>query len=420
MGQATNAIGDAMGDLTGSNRMAEAAGRAAMAQEQALGRGVGFAQEGLGQAQLTESAMVKRGREAIQEAKSPQELRALTQSLRKQQQAVSKQAELFNSIDPAIMEASQQALSALRGESTAANSALRKRRGQDREKLLARLREQLGPGAETSTAGMQALNQFDSESDMLEQQSIEGLFGMAQQGAQGRSAMNQGTAALAGIGQAFGGRANRLSNTRLSAGQLRLAGGGMEQQGFSNLINAQQGFAAGAGGANVAEQLKGQAQMQTTEQMIDIFGEMSVAGMQSMGSMGGSAGGCFPPGTFILMQDGFKKPIQDIRVGDYIDKGGEVLAVFEAKAGNLTHWYDYQGVTVSGEHAVKEDGKWLRVSDSPIAKPTDSLANRKYNLITASHMMHIDGILFSDFQEVEDHTLSYQESLEVLNETQRG
>lgn len=223
---------------TAASDQAKAAQGAAMAREKQLEKSVGFAQQGL---------------DEIRNAQSPQELAALTQALDQQGQNLQRQSDLFASIDPAIMEASQQAFQLLQGQDAKSLAPLKASRERQRKQLVDRLREQLGPGAETSTAGMQALNQFDQQSsDQLfqaQESSMGNLFGMASQGAQNRSSLNQGAQTLGGLS--------------MGATQGRQAG---LQGGFANLINAQQGLAAGAGSQFVGAQVKGAADLASANQ----------------------------------------------------------------------------------------------------------------------------------------------------------
>jgi hypothetical protein len=93
--------------------------------------------------------------------------------------------DLISQIDPTIIEASQQALKLLRGEDAGVTAPLKRQRETQRQRLLNSLREQLGPGAETSTAGIQALTRFDAETDSLfsnaQQNAIQGLGNTAGQ-----------------------------------------------------------------------------------------------------------------------------------------------------------------------------------------------------------------------------------------------
>ena len=113
------------------------------------------------------------------------------------------------------------------------------------------------------------------------------------------------------------------------------------------------------------------------------------------GSGGGSTGGggCFDPKTPILMADGSTKEIKNIQLGDDT-KGGEVTAVIQFKA--LDEIHDYKGVTVSGSHFVKEDGKFIMVKDSPLAVKIDKIPV-VYTLDTSERRIFIKDIEFADY-----------------------
>jgi hypothetical protein len=270
-------VTDISGEITGANKTARAAGEAAMAQERAMIEGVGFARQGLEAGQAA-------GQQAIAAANSPQELAALTQALERQGSALDRQEKLFQSIDPAIMEASKQAFQLLQGQEAKSLAPLKASRQRQRQKLMDRLREQLGPGAETSTAGIQALNQFDQQtSEQLsgaQERSIGNLFGMGLQGEQAKlgrgQLINQGIGQTANIGGMFGQSAGRAAQTALAAG-------GLEQQGFGNLTQAQFNRAGGAGAKFVKSQLQGQARQAQHSQ--------AMGGAMSMFSKGGGGGG---------------------------------------------------------------------------------------------------------------------------------
>ena len=144
--------GSTLSDPTGgAHQAADAAQRAAEAQQ---------AQS---QANYDRTNNLGRAATTISDRSSVQALRAQGQALAQQSQNLSRQEQLISQIDPTIIEASQQALKLLRGEQSSTLAPLQAQRNTQREKLLNSLREQLGPGAETSTAGIQALNRFDAE-----------------------------------------------------------------------------------------------------------------------------------------------------------------------------------------------------------------------------------------------------------------
>lgn len=74
---------------------------------------------------------------------------------------ISRKESLLASADPALIEAGKQALGLLKGENIQSLEPLRQQREQQKEVLKSQLRNQLGEGYETSTAGIQALSRFD-------------------------------------------------------------------------------------------------------------------------------------------------------------------------------------------------------------------------------------------------------------------
>lgn len=198
-----------VGSIISSNKQAGAAASAAEAQERAAG------------ANLAQS---KKDRDAaVKAADSPQELAALERSFAAQETNLARSEKLLASVDPALMEASQQALRLLRGEDASVLAPLKSQRARQRKLLLDQLRSQLGPGAETSSAGIQALTQFDQETSGLvagaQQSSLGQLLGSAQTSSgQGRQGAAQAAGGFAQTGGLFGNIASRKSSAFLGSG----------------------------------------------------------------------------------------------------------------------------------------------------------------------------------------------------------
>ncbi len=118
----------------------------------------------------------------------------------------------------------------------------------------------------------------------------------------------------------------------------------------------------------------------------------------SGGSGGSSSSGCFIAGTMVKMADGTEKAIEQIGLGDEVFMGGRVMAT---GAFLVTEIYDYMGVTVSGSHAVYEDGVWVRVRDAKQATLlTDDIEVAVYVHVNEHHRIIINDIVFADYQEV--------------------
>lgn len=99
--------------------------------------------------------------------------------------ALDRDQQLLDSVDPALKEAGSQAYRLLKGEEAAALKPLRDQRERDRAKLANVLRERLGSGFETSSAGIEALTRFDQETSSVlanaQQETLGSLLGISAQ-----------------------------------------------------------------------------------------------------------------------------------------------------------------------------------------------------------------------------------------------
>lgn len=246
LNETASLVGDVWGEVSGANKAAQAAERSALAQQ----------------------AEAKKQRDqAMDLAKAtPKELQAFNRQLEAAESNLVRRERMISAIDPAIMEASEQVLSLLRGEESGMTRAANEQRTRQRTELVNQLRSQYGPGAETTSVGRRILDQFDSETNMITQQQ--------QQGA---------------LSQVFGiaGQGMGLADTSGILGSLGAAG-----QNFSNLqgrqLNAHLGLAApqiqAAGAQYVGDMVKAQSQMQ-------LFNQLANAGMTYLtGGLSGAAG----------------------------------------------------------------------------------------------------------------------------------
>lgn len=127
-----------------------------------------------------------------------------------------------------------------------------------------------------------------------------------------------------------------------------------------------------------------------------------------------AAGGCFPGHVEILMADGSRKAIQDIKLGERVFSGGRVTKVIQALSKGH-QWYSYRDCFVTGDHAVLENGKWVRVKDSEKGSKINAFFPVLFNLSTDGHILMVNDILFSDYDETDQVGLSYEDSLILKN-----
>ena len=111
---------------------------------------------------------------------------------------------------------------------------------------------------------------------------------------------------------------------------------------------------------------------------------------------------CFHPDTPIYTREEGTIAISDIHVGDTLSDGSKVTAVMKCLAGGV-ELFTYEGVVVSGEHLVLENGKWIYVKDSEKSIPyVGQSPEFIYCLNTSTHRVPIGKTIFADYEEIEE------------------
>jgi len=147
------------------------------------GQDAANAQGNIAKAQL---AQQRADRKAAMQAAEPSamELEQLQRSIELNNQDIGRKQKLLDSSDPALIEAGAQALKLLKGEEAKALAPIRSQQAKERQKLEESLRQRLGSGYATSTAGIQALSAFDEQAMNVQtnaqQQTLGQLLGVAQ------------------------------------------------------------------------------------------------------------------------------------------------------------------------------------------------------------------------------------------------
>lgn len=121
---------------------------------------------------------------------------------------------------------------------------------------------------------------------------------------------------------------------------------------------------------------------------------------------------CYVAGTRIAMRDGGWKRVEDLRIGDDVELGGKVLARGEAVSPEI---YRYRDQMVSGTHAVFEDGRFVRVKDSPKARLSSSPPVIVYPVVTEKHLLLLEDHIAADFSETDEEDVSPSQRLETMN-----
>jgi len=174
------------GAIMGSN----AASKAAKAQQQA--------------AEAYRKEIAAKEQQAVSMVKTPASLAAYDLALHGQEANVRRMEQTAAALDPALVEAGKQTTAMLQGKAAPVMGQIQAQRDRQRNQMLDQLRTQLGPGAETSSAGQNAIREFDAQTDQMmtgvQQQYLQQVSGLALGGTQTLGqALSQVNATLSSI-----------------------------------------------------------------------------------------------------------------------------------------------------------------------------------------------------------------------------
>jgi hypothetical protein len=114
---------------------------------------------------------------------------------------------------------------------------------------------------------------------------------------------------------------------------------------------------------------------------------------------------CFDANTELILSNGSVRRIEDIRVGDILDKSGTVTAVICVTAEGST-MYNLHNILVSDSHIVLYEGRWIPVSQHPHAILRENYSGKYlYCLNTSSKKIKLNGLVFTDWDEIYDDKL---------------
>ena len=279
-GSLSTNLGGLMSGITGQSQVANTTGQIANAQ--------------LGQQQADRNTLMGLL------APSTQDIQQLQQAVATNAQSIQQSQTLLNAADPALVQAAQNAQQLLQGGSSPLLAPIQNQRAQGRAQLQQQLQQQLGPGYATSSAGIQALNNYDQATTnamtQAQQSTLGQLMGSTQYGAQlGAGQQQQGISNSTGLARGNsilnGAQANailgspvnpglaytgQLANNQINSQNLQSLFGFAGQQmgnplsngslqGFGNSLGPQMPAGAGAaqsiGASNAGESMFGGAAM---------------------------------------------------------------------------------------------------------------------------------------------------------------
>jgi len=114
---------------------------------------------------------------------------------------------------------------------------------------------------------------------------------------------------------------------------------------------------------------------------------------------------CFPPEQPITLANGQTMPISEITIGDVLI-GGHVVETTYAFAADGQEMVELgQGIQVSSNHLVSNNGIWVLAKDHPDAKPIGPWSGGPGRplicLTTNDHLIDIGSYIFADYDETD-------------------
>ena len=103
---------------------------------------------------------------------------------------------------------------------------------------------------------------------------------------------------------------------------------------------------------------------------------------------------CFDGDTIITINN------KQQRIKDCIIEG-DIIGILEFSADNVD-MYNYKGVIVSGSHIVYENNKPILIADSIYSQRIDYFKDKIFCINTKNNIIMINGIKFSDYEEIND------------------
>jgi hypothetical protein len=109
---------------------------------------------------------------------------------------------------------------------------------------------------------------------------------------------------------------------------------------------------------------------------------------------------CFDKNVLIDLEDGSKRPIKDVKIGDLIKDCGRVTATIKVPSIDLK-MYNINGTIVSESHIMKYNNQWIYSDEHPDAKLIDNyIEPTLYCLNTTSKKIIINGEEYTDWDEL--------------------
>lgn len=122
---------------------------------------------------------------------------------------------------------------------------------------------------------------------------------------------------------------------------------------------------------------------------------------------------CFDENTTFKLQTGETVRIKDLKLDDKLYDNSTIISLIKVTSSDLK-MYNLNGIIVSESHVVKYNNKWIMVKEHPDAKLLQKYDKPYlYCINTDKKVFELNGILYTDWDEVYDETLIKYNNLKI-------
>ncbi len=229
-----------------------------------------------------------------------QELSNMTRTYSMQQASLSRDTSLLSSIDPAFISAGQQAYQLMNGQSAPVLGPLQTQLDTQRKQLTSQLQQQYGPGWADSSAGIQAMQNFNNSANLTLSQAQQSYTGQLL-GAAGSYApnltndINSSANTMGSLGSSYVGQNQAQQGLQIQANgqavQALTATNPTQYQGAGNIGGLQAGQMIGGIGSSLTGMAAGMAGQSYGQSQFFNNLQNYQNTMGTLGSGGGGGGG---------------------------------------------------------------------------------------------------------------------------------
>ena len=124
---------------------------------------------------------------------------------------------------------------------------------------------------------------------------------------------------------------------------------------------------------------------------------------------------CFDKNTEFTMNNGSKKTIYEIEVGEKLENNNMITAKIIVETFDSI-MYNLNGIIVSNSHIVKYDDKWIAVENHPFAKKLENYSEPfLYCINTENKNIELNNTTFSDWDEICHEEIDKIKNVKIRN-----